>query len=47
MFYLTNIAVVVALSENTFTQKSSSDYLMLAEATNQWVRMVLMALRLR
>lgn len=36
MFYLTNITAVVTLSDNTFTQKSSSDYLMLAEATNQW-----------
>ncbi|MCR5506169.1 MAG: Ig-like domain-containing protein [Bacilli bacterium] len=36
MFYLTNITAVVTLSNNTFTQKSSSDYLMMAEATDQW-----------
>lgn len=36
MFYLTNITAVVTLSGNTFTQATSSDYLMLAEATNQW-----------
>ncbi len=36
MFYLTNISAVVTLTGNTFTQASSSDYLMLAEATNQW-----------
>lgn len=36
MFYLTNISAVVTLSGNTFTQNSSSDYLMIAEATNQW-----------
>lgn len=36
MFYLTNITAVVSLTNNTFTQASSSDYLMMAEATNQW-----------
>ncbi len=36
MFYVTNITAVVTLSNNTFTQASSSDYLMIAEATNQW-----------
>ncbi len=36
MFYLTNITAVVTLSENTFNQSSSSDYLMIAESTNQW-----------
>ena len=36
MFYLTNIQAVVTLSNNTFTQASSSDYLMIAESTNQW-----------
>ncbi len=36
MFYLTNITAVVTLSENTFNQASSSDYLLMAEATNQW-----------
>ena len=36
MFYVTNITAVVTLSGNTFTQVSSSDYLMIAEATNQW-----------
>lgn len=36
MFYLTNISAVVSLTNNTFTQASSSDYLLLAEATNQW-----------
>lgn len=36
MFYVTNITAVVTLSGNTFTQASSSDYLMIAEATNQW-----------
>ena len=36
MFYLTNIAAVVTLSGNTFSQASSSDYLMVAEATDQW-----------
>ncbi len=36
MFYVTNITAVVTLSGNSFTQASSSDYLMIAEATNQW-----------
>ncbi len=36
MFYLTNITAVVTLSGNSFTQASSDDYLMMAEATNQW-----------
>lgn len=36
MFYLTNITAVVTLSNNTFTQASSTDYLMIAESTNQW-----------
>lgn len=36
MFYLTNITAVVTLSGNTFSQASSSDYLMAAEATDQW-----------
>lgn len=36
MFYLTNITAVITLSNNTFTQASSSDYLLIAEATNQW-----------
>ncbi len=36
MFYLTNITAVVTLSNNTFTQVSSTDYLMIAESTNQW-----------
>ncbi len=36
MFFLTNISAVVTLMNNTFTQVSSSDYLMIAEATNQW-----------
>ncbi len=36
MFYLTNITAVVTLSDNSFTQASSSDYLMVAEATDQW-----------
>ncbi len=36
MFYLTNITAVVTLSGNSFNQASTSDYLLLAEATNQW-----------
>ncbi len=36
MFYLTNITAVVSLTNNTFNQASSFDYLMVAEATNQW-----------
>ena len=36
MFYLTNITAVITLSNNTFSQSSSSDYLLMAEATNQW-----------
>ncbi len=36
MFYLTNITAVVSLTGNTFSQASSSDYLMVAESTNQW-----------
>ncbi len=36
MFYLTNITAVITLSGNTFNQTSSSDYLLMAEATNQW-----------
>lgn len=36
MFYLTNITAVITLSNNTFNQASSSDYLLMAEATNQW-----------
>lgn len=36
MFYLTNIQAVVTLSNNTFIQVSSDDYLMIAESTNQW-----------
>ncbi len=36
MFYLTNISAVITLSGNTFTSASSSDYLLMAEATNQW-----------
>ena len=34
MFYLTNITAVITLSNNTFSQSSSSDYLLMAEATN-------------
>ncbi len=36
MFFLTNITAVITLSNNTFSQSSSSDYLLMAEATNQW-----------
>ncbi len=36
MFYLTNITAVVSLSGNTLNQASSSDYLMMAEATSEW-----------
>ena len=36
MFYLTNITADISLSGNTFTQKSSSDYLLVAESTDQW-----------
>lgn len=36
MFYLTNITAEITLCGNTFTQASSSDYLLIAEATNQW-----------
>ncbi len=36
MFYLTNITAEITLSGNTFTSGSSSDYFLIAEATNQW-----------
>ena len=36
MFYLTNITADISLSGNTFTQTSSSDYLLVAESTDQW-----------
>ncbi len=36
MFYLTNIEAVLALSGCTFTSASSSDYFLMAEATDQW-----------
>lgn len=36
MFYLTNITAVVSLTNNTFSQASASDYLLLAESTDQW-----------
>ncbi len=36
MFYLTNITADISLSGNTFVQESSSDYLLVAESTNQW-----------
>ncbi len=36
MFYLTNISAELVLSGNTFTSTSSSDYFLIAEATNQW-----------
>lgn len=36
MFYLTNITAVVTLANNTLTRASSSDYYLMAEATNQW-----------
>lgn len=36
MFYLTNIDAVITLSGNSLNQASSSDYLLIAEATNQW-----------
>ncbi|MCR4698359.1 MAG: hypothetical protein K5762_03225 [Bacilli bacterium] len=36
MFYLTNITAVITLDGNTFTQASTSDYFLMAEATNQW-----------
>ncbi len=36
MIYATNITAMVTLSGNTFTQALSSDYLLIAEATNQW-----------
>lgn len=36
MFYLTNITADISLSGNTFTQASSSDYLLVAESTDQW-----------
>lgn len=36
MFYLTNITAVVSLTNNILTQASSSDYLLVAEATSAW-----------
>ena len=36
MFYLTNITADISLIGNTFTQKSSLDYLLVAESTDQW-----------
>lgn len=36
MFYLTNITAEISLNGNTFTQASSSDYLLVAESTDQW-----------
>ncbi len=36
MFYLTNITAALSLTNNTLVQASSSDYLLIAEATNQW-----------
>ena len=36
MFYLTNITADISLNGNTFTQASSSDYLLVAESTDQW-----------
>lgn len=36
MFYCTNIDAVISLSNNSLNQTSSSDYLLIAEATNQW-----------
>ncbi|MCR4562372.1 MAG: hypothetical protein K5694_04130 [Bacilli bacterium] len=36
MIYLTNITAELALSGNTFNSASSSDYFLIAEATNQW-----------
>ena len=36
MFYLTNITADISLIGNTFTQTSSSDYLLVAESTDQW-----------
>ena len=36
MFYLTNITADISLIGNTFTQASSSDYLLVAESTDQW-----------
>ncbi len=36
MIYLTNITAEITLSGNTFNQASSSDYFLMAEATNQW-----------
>ncbi len=36
MFYLTNISAQISLTNNSFTQASTSDYLLVAESTNQW-----------
>lgn len=36
MFYATNITAEVTLNNNVFAQASSEDYLLIAEATNQW-----------
>lgn len=36
MFYSTNIVAEVTLEANTFVQGSSSDYFLIAEATDQW-----------
>ncbi len=36
MFYLTNITAEISLTNNTLTQASSSDYLLVAEATSEW-----------
>jgi len=36
MIYLTNITAEITISGSTFTSASSSDYFLIAEATNQW-----------
>jgi len=36
MIYVTNITAEIELSNNTFTQASSSDYFIIAEETDQW-----------
>lgn len=36
MIYVTNITAVIALTNNTFTPASSSDYFIITEETDQW-----------
>lgn len=38
MIYLTNITAVISVGGNTYNRASTSDYYLVAEATNQWGR---------